>query len=292
MNSNNLQNLRKDAEFSDSSERKISEIVGTLERVSAPNDFNFRVKAKIAEEKGTSKNAYRHWLRYVLPVGAAAFVLVFGLYAFNFFQTAVPYEQAENVEPAKVEEIRTPAAEKTPDNTFVAESNTARTADLPADSVIQSNTQPKITAEKPIFTADKSARKKSEIQAKNTPEDTFKGSRDLAREPVSVQILPTGIEPDKSIPPTEGVGNSGKTNIVELLNFVGAEIVTEAGKMKVKSVRQNTLAERAGVKAGDVVESFDEQKSDGNSNSANIGGARKLVVSREGKLHTFDLKLN
>jgi hypothetical protein len=227
-----------------------------------------------------------------LPVGAAAFVLVFGLYAFNFFQTAVPYEQAENVEPAKVEEIRTPAAEKTPDNTFVAESNTARTADLPADSVIQSNTQPKITAEKPIFTADKSARKKSEIQAKNTPEDTFKGSRDLAREPVSVQILPTGIEPDKSIPPTEGVGNSGKTNIVELLNFVGAEIVTEAGKMKVKSVRQNTLAERAGVKAGDVVESFDEQKSDGNSNSANIGGARKLVVSREGKLHTFDLKLN
>ncbi len=291
MNSKNLQNKREENEVLTADEKKISEFIGSLEKVSAPNDFDFRLKARIsAHGQENYQSGYWQWLRYLLPVGASAFVLAFVLYGTNFFAPATSFEQAKPVESAKSEELAKQPTETY--NAVAADSNSAKAEDFPPNSSVQNNLLPTAKEQKTVLIADKSGSKKIETRAKTTPEDNFKGSRDLGREPVSVQILPSGIEPNKSVPQTEDVENFVKTNIVGMLNFIGVEIVSEDGKMKVKSVKQDTLAERLGVKTGDIIESFDEQKTDGGSNSSNLGGARKLVVSRDGKLKSFDLKLD
>ena len=288
---NNLQNKAEETEILTADEKKISEFVGSLERVSAPNDFEFRLKARIAAGKEESYQAgYWQWLRYLLPVGASAFVLAFVLYGTNFFAPSVPTERAAEAQSNKSEEIKTPPIE-TPSNMIVANSSNSNKAEgVPVNPSGQKDALPQSVEQEPILLVDRTILRKTEPQPKTTPDDNFNGSRVLGRNPVNKQILPRGIETNKIIPKPQEFENSGKTNIAEMLKINGMETVSEGGKLKVKSIQPNSVAERSDVKTGDIIESFDEQKANGNSNSSNLGGARKLTVSRDGKIITIDLK--
>src|SRR5882757_9958101 len=66
----------------------VSKLLGGLKRVEAPNDFDFRVKARIAAGKPADRSA--SWLpasvRYAVPL--VLLVLVGGYIAFNAFYSA------------------------------------------------------------------------------------------------------------------------------------------------------------------------------------------------------------
>lgn len=289
---NNLQNKAEEIEILTADEKKISEFVGSLERVSAPNDFEFRLKARIAASgKGSYQTGYWQWLRYLLPVGASAFVLAFVLYGTNFFAPSQPDEQRANVKPTRSEEIVTKPIE-TPYDAVAAASNSNKTEDSPVNSSSQNNLLPKNAEGEPSLIADKSTPRTIETQPKIKSDDNFNGSKVSSLKTSNVKILPSGIETNKIIPKPQEFENSGKTNIAEMLKINGMETVLEGGKLKVKSIQPNSIAERSDVKTGDIIESFDEQKANGNSNSSNLGGTRKLTVSRGGKIITIDLKLD
>lgn len=301
MNSKNLTNKAEESEILSADEMLVSEFVGSLERVSAPKDFDFRLKTRIAAaEMGGRQNDFWHKLSHLLPVrtlaftllpvSVLAFLLAFVFYGTNFF---APLQKDKNFAETKTE--KSAAIEnqpvKTPFSVQIADASNANkivvsevNSSLPQDSI------PKIETEKTKLLADKLSPKKKELQPKTTPDDNFKGSRDLGRDPANVQIFPVGIEPNKTSSDSEKINVSGKTSLIEMLKINGIEAVSEGGKLKVKSIAQNSPAERSDVKIGDVIESFDEDKSGANNSST--PGKRKLTVLRDGRLIPIELKLN
>lgn len=289
MKNNNLQKEAEETEFLTAGEQKISELVGSLERVSAPNNFEFRLKARIAARKDDNYQAgYWQWLRYLLPIGASAFILAFVLFGTNFFSPQ-PVEKAAEPKPAKSEETVSETIE-TSSNTIVAVSNS--NIDFSANSSDRKELLPNITEKEPVLITKKPDLRKTKAQPKTTPDDDAIFTKDIGANPVDKEHYPVGTDPNKIVPKPPEFKVSGKIDLAEMLNVNGIETVSEGGKLKIKSIKKNSPAELAGVKNGDIVESFDEQKTNGNSNSSNVGGARKLTVSRDGKIMIFDLKLN
>lgn len=290
MNSNNLQNKAEESEILTADEKKISEFVAALERVSAPNDFEFRLKARIANgEKESYQAGYWQWLRYLLPIGASAFVLAFVLYGTNFFAPSTPTEQAVDVEPNKSAEVVTKPIE-TPSNTIVAATNSNENEDFSANSAGRKNLPPKNAENKAIFISDRTNLKKKELPKKSI-EENGGGSRDSAVTTPSVK-LPEGLNPDKELKNPQDAVNSQAFTAKEILKDIGLETASENNKLKVKSIIQNSPAGLSGVEVGDIIEAIDEQKINGNSNLRNFSGVKKLTVSRDGKTTIIDLKSN
>ena len=284
---NNLQNKAEETEILTADEKKISEFVGSLERISAPNDFEFRLKARIAAGKEESYQAgYWQWLRYLLPVGASAFVLAFVLYGTNFFAPSQPNEQRANIEPTKQAEVLTEPIE-TPSDTVVAVANSNENEDFSTNSTGRKDLQPNSAANKAIFITDETNLKKKESPKKSIG-DNGGGSRDSAITTPPVK-LPFNLNPDKELKKPQEFEKSQAFTAEQILNNIGVETVSENNKLKVKSIRQNSPAGFSDVKVGDIIEAIDEQKAGGN-NSRNFNGARKLTISRDGKLITIDLK--
>ncbi len=289
MNSKNLHDNAEEIEFLSADEKKLSECVGSLEIVSAPNDFDFRVKSRIAAAgKESSQSGNWQWVRYLLPVGASAFVLAFVLYGTSFFAPSPRTEEMAVREPAKSDEVKTLPAE-TPSNMTVAVSNTNQSDVLAVNSARQTPL-PK-NNEDVILVSDRPGLKPKDIQNKPN-EDNNTLSRDST---VTMPLvnLPKGLNSNTNVAPlSQKPENLNKVNEEGMLNALGLETVSEAGKLKVRAVQQNSVADRSGVRTGDIIESLDEQKIDANSNSGNSGGIRTLTVLRDGKITTIELKVN
>ncbi|MEO7659678.1 MAG: hypothetical protein ABIV48_08685, partial [Pyrinomonadaceae bacterium] len=75
----------KDLKTNERESDSISQLLGSLRRVEAPNDFNFRVRARIA--KGRRAKVKTDWLpvavRYAMPL--VLLVLIGGYFGFNSF---------------------------------------------------------------------------------------------------------------------------------------------------------------------------------------------------------------
>lgn len=290
MNNKDLQKEAEETEFLTADEQKITELVGSLERVSAPNDFEFRLKARIASGKGESYQiGYWQWLRYLLPVGATAFVLAFVLYGTNFFAPSKTDDQRANVEPTKSEEVVTMPLGM-PSNTVIAVSNSNKAEDLPVNSVGQKDFPRKSVEEKPIFILDSANLNKKGLPKKSTEEDGG-GSRLSAITTPPVR-LPVNLNPDKELEKPQDFENSQAFTAEQILKNIGIETVTENNKLKVKSIRQNSPAGISDVREGDFIEAIDSQKINGDSKARNLKGAKKIIVLRDGKSITIDLKLN
>lgn len=295
MSRKDLQNNAEEIEFFSADEKKLSECVGSLERVSAPKDFNFRVKSKIALGNNESRQSGNwQWIRYLLPVGASAFVLAFVLYGTNFFAPSSPSEEMAVSEPAKSEEVRTIQPAEPPSNMTIAVSNTNNNAEiLPVNSTLQTPSGKSIedvivAAERPLLKPKVS--NASEIADKQIEDNTIV-SRDITVTSAPIQ-LSRGFDSNTAVPQPEKPENLSKNDIQGMLQVFGLEIISEGGKFKVKSVQQNSIADRSEIRAGDVIESFDGQKTDANTNSAKQVGITKLNVLRDGRLIVIELKVN
>ena len=86
MKNDNLKNNLRDLEILSAAEQKISDLVGSLEKVSAPNDFDFKIKARIANaDKTTFQPSLWQTLRYVLPLSVTTMVAAFFIIQAGFF---------------------------------------------------------------------------------------------------------------------------------------------------------------------------------------------------------------
>lgn len=286
MNNQNLHKKAEETEILSADEIKISKMVGSLDRVSAPKDFDFRLKARIAARQQGYRTGHRQWLRYALPAGAASFVLAFGLYTTNFFAPPAPPENIVQTTPLNFESKTSPSHANS-QNVAAVSSNTEIND---GDTGIIANESPTESSGKElIYLAEKSAPPKKDLASRNKIEDNFNGSS-VESVNLPIQILPPGINANasvKKIPDFE----IGKMTATELLREIGVE--TDAGnKLTVKSVRPNSLADRSGVKAGDVVEAIDGEKIDGKNLAPKFSTGKTLTVSRSSKKVEINLKPN
>jgi len=264
---------------------QIWQLINSLQKVDAPEDFNFRVKAKIAQGKPADfQPRLLPALRFVMPLSVIVLVLSLVAYSvFNFSNDGTNAPQvAENVPQTVIEDSPVnlaPIVNSFTENNTIAESNTAVT--LPFEKpiiapVVNQNPPQRREAQ---FVAQTNPPRRPATRVRTERED-FSGSRDssLSASPV---FTPKGIDLSPNVRNLPETQNSSAITGDDFLTFIGIETARENNIRKVKSVRQDSNAARAGVKVGDVVEAIDGRKIN-DVGSGSIEG-KKLTVLRGGE---------
>ena len=257
---------------------RVWQMIDGLRRVDAPNDFDFRVKAKIANAKPADfQPRFFPVLRYVLPL--SLIVLVFGLLAFN---TSFFFGSNDASQVAGVDTPPTPEREISPVNSFssnqIAAANT--TDETTALNIVNANVEVTENNQEEKIAAVKLLPKPRPNAPKNNVVNKFDGgSRDSTVSEGTVQF-PLNLDPNQTVKTSPNGNNSNSVSVEEILNLLGVEVIKEGGNLKVKAVRENSSAERSDVKVGDVIEAINGVKLSAEPLRAKRIEVKKLTVAR------------
>ncbi|MEQ1644505.1 MAG: hypothetical protein ABL959_13740 [Pyrinomonadaceae bacterium] len=250
-------------DFADAGEEKVAAMLGSLKRVDAPADFDFRVRARIAQ--GRPAGARTSWFPTFARVAAPAVMLaaVGGYFGYSaLYQSdevyvaevvesgstinSRPASSSENVQPSE------PVAKNTPDG-ILSE---------PAENVIE---------DRMTFGKDANVtREVKAIPANRRPSTDLNqgGSREDAQ----------GITNTISISPVANTGDSRPTNarvslsVLEVFGAMGIRASFSGTGWRVSSASGRAAA--AGLKTGDIIETVN-----GKSVGANTVFDEKFVGS-------------
>ncbi len=249
-----------------SADDKISQLLSAMPRVEAPGDFGFRVKARIAE--GRPVNSQPLWLptaiKAAVPLGL---VLAIGGYVgvTSFYVTDNnPSEQAvgERVRPVIVQQVpAAPAPESMVPPTVVATvSNDKAVPTSPNREIAAKPASVKRSSPKKHVTNDRDSGSYV-ISATDAKKPSSAGDDPIADKPEEIKGTPAG----------------------EVLTKIGVNALFGEGGWKADSVSPNTAAAKAGVKAGDIIESVDDQDLTDRASVGKPAKGKKLKVKRDGK---------
>ncbi len=237
---------------------RVWQIIDGLKRIDAPNDFDFRVRAKIANAKPADvQPRFLPVLRYVLPL--FLIVSVLGLLIFN---TSL-YFGGDSAPPV-ANAVPPPTSEReiAPLNSFannqIAAANAPR--ETPAANIANASVEPIENSQGKQSVAAKFPPKPRTAAPKKKFDDNGGGSRVLSVKPPSPVKFPLGLNPNQTV---ENLPNDNDSNSIggeEVLRFLGIEAVRESGNLKVKTIRENSSAARSDVKVGDVIVAIDGVK--------------------------------
>jgi hypothetical protein len=256
MNYKNLtENKIEDGEILSAEDEKIRSLLGSMKRVGAPKDFDFRLKARFANAKPNSyQPQFLPVLRYILPLSLV--VVISAAVIFNsvyFADTRDGSMVAETHIPSSIKE------NNLPDKPAATEQINA--ADFPQPSVdIESASRNKISTKMPNaaapMTVARSVKKpKPEILSRVNTSEVTGGSRTSASTSTRV-ITPPGIPINQALRTSPNSVNVKSLTAKDVLLQHGIEAVFENEGWKVKSVMQNSPAARSGIKVGDSIEAF------------------------------------
>ena len=258
-------------EYLNSEEKAIADMLGALPRVSVPNDFDFRVKARIAAGE-PSKGGFA-WFPLATRLALPMLLLVaiggyFGYQAIGPASREVAVET--NIEPVNIAPAVEIPVNKSPvklDTGLIAETVPNKSQDVNSKvplTVSTSNNEPK-------------------------PERVG-GSVDSAIR-TSRPIYPRGVDPNAKTPVVpKDFDNPGQISAKDVLNFLGAEVVYSETGWKVESVKANSSAQRAGLKSGDLVEAINEQPIGEKTSFKGRFAGKNLRLKREGQNIDIDLQ--
>lgn len=260
MNYKNLtENKIEDGEILNAEDEKIRSLLGSLKRVGAPKDFDFRLKARFANAQPNSyQPQFLSVLRYVLPLGLV--VLISAVVIFNSIYFADTQDRsmvAETRMPASIKEANLPDKP--------ASIEQINPADFTQPSVdVESALRNKISTKMPntaapMMVARSVKKPKPEILSRVNTSEVTGGSRTSASTSTRV-ITPPGITVNQSIKTPPNSMNVKSLTAKDVLLQRGIEAVFENESWKVKSVMQNSPAARSGVRVGDSVEAIDGEK--------------------------------
>lgn len=280
MNYKNLQTDADEPENFSADDAEIRELLGGLKRVEAPNDFDFRVRARIA--KSSSRDFQPRFLpvlRYVLPLGVV--LMVSAGFVFNSVYSGDsannPIVAVKNT-PSTLNQNQTIQANPPEDNSALSsppasENFVAAAAPIKNRTTAVSNVAQQADGKKSVAKTD------VKISPENSAPDGG-GTRYSALTPPKRVITPPGISLDKTVgDPTSFVKPKSLT-AREILLQIGIEAIYENEKWKVLSVQENSPAKRSDIKNGDSVTAIDGEKLTDKPLSTKIIEGKKLTVER------------
>jgi len=269
-----------DCEKTRGEQTRVWQMIDGLRQVDAPNDFDFRVKARIAQSKSADfQSGFFPALRYVLPL--ALVVLILGLAAFNttYFSGGNSPQIVETVQPMPNEKEISPIDSFSANQVAATDTNDETTVPKVANVSVEPAAS---NQEKQVATVEPPAKSRLNAPRKNSGDDGIT-SRDLSVKPPSSPKFPLGINPDQTVRNSPNADTPNLITDVQILNFIGIETVSESGGKKVKAVKPDSLADRSGVKIGDIIEAIDGKRIGGEPVRMGTFESRKLTVSRGAK---------
>lgn len=269
----------------------------SLPTVNAPDDFNFRLKGRMAQT--TASNIRPRWQKYLhlsAPISALVLLGFLVLAAQNFFvsdseisgvvveKTSVPTgmtNQSNALNSQTVETI-TPRTESNLPN--LIEGN--RTTDkefLPPVSVAEKSPGKNIA---PPFNS-KAERKLVKSAGADEPAGSTTSS--VRSAPV---FTPKGIpvmQPEKIETQSE-LTSGKKISVIEILEAIGIEVENAQMPPRVKTLKANSIAENSGIQNEDVIEEIDDIRLNNKENIPSFSGVKSLKINRAGKIIQLILK--
>lgn len=260
---------------------KVAALLGNLKRVGAPGDFDFHLKARIANAKPST---YRS--TGILPIFRYAAPLVLLLLIGGFFLVNDMFDIEGGDVPSIVETQSITGPLQT--EAVVAQTNSTST-DLPTNEsgvrAIEAGIDEAITpTRKPRRPAvDNSIRVSAEL-----PQG---GSRDQTVRPSEVRILPPGFNAPESIANVRPTVSSSPVSVTvgEVMQMLGIEGSFQSSGYRIGTISTNSIAERAGIKSGDVIESINDTRINEKTVFAGVFGGKSVTVIRDGKPMTINL---
>jgi hypothetical protein len=264
------------------------QVIDGFSTVDAPSDFNFHVKARIANAKPSDfRQPLFPVLRYVMGFSLAGLILAFvvfnGFYSFdNKTVPAIaennlqPPAQKENpsAKPSPIEQIAVAAVPQSTENEKLIVENRKRITVEP-----ESKKQSRTALSEALFTAVKSTRNSQDRNRTDTDKNSG-GSQVLSVKPARV-MTPIGIpNAPQTIKNPSNFENANPIIVEQILSLLGIEITLENGNRKVRKINQDSVAQRSGVKVGDLVEAIDGEKLTGEPIRAKIIEGKKMTVVR------------
>ena len=249
-------------------QEQVGALLGSLKRVEAPGDFDFKVRARIA--KGRPSTSPGSWLpasvKLAMPLGLM--LMVGGYFAFNAVYSP------ENANVPVVAEI--PAANPQP-------MPFAPVIEQPA--VAPSQTVAAVTDLKSPETTD--IRRTARTAIKRTSTSTLSteprgGSVDMAGGEGKT-IRPAGANTDVKSPETPEPVSASRITAKDALQKIGVTATFAGGGWKVESVAADSTAGRSGLKAGDTIETLDDKALAEKATFDSGSSAKGLRVRRDGR---------
>jgi PDZ domain len=274
----NYEEPKTETETLSADEQKIREMCLSLKRIDAPKDFDFKLKARIADcQPGDFQPRFGFAFRYAWPALAVIFVLSFLAYTSGVFSSS-------NNNPV-IAESSVQQNPSLPQNTMVAN----YTSPIPKEQPDENLTASKLNQETPkTFEKQQVVENNPQNPKKvfdNRKKDSFKGSKDSA------------LKVDKPIQPNFNSNsipqNAEKVtlfSVKEILEQLGISAVFENGKWVVKSVVQNGVAKSSGIKENDVIEAIDNQKVSNEPVSSKTLNFKNITVTRNGEKMEIKLR--
>ncbi len=269
----------------------VSRLLGSLDRVEAPADFQIRVRARIASGRPTTVPG--SWLPASLRLAVPLVLLltVGGYFALNSFYSPGPayvppiaVSQQQTVQPAGQPEIAAvpiPVRPEPANEMIVAENSPAE----PAESGIVFSARPAVrrnSGRRPPFSQPVSG-------GSVDVEPSGGGSLDMGSG-ITREIYPKGLDPNgKVLVKRSDVERSAPLTVKEVLSPFGLDAVYTGSAWSVSSVKQNSKAERAGLRPGDVIESLNGEPVSGTTVYAGKFIGKSMRVVRDGKPISIDL---
>lgn len=258
------------------------QVIDGFQTVDAPNDFDFRVRARIADAKPDSfRPHFLPILRYVLPLSLVivilALIVVNGIYSID--DKSVP-QIAQSTDKMPIQKSESSASIT---NEQIVAANTPQrleTGDAAANLIpkqINNRREPKAVVPETRLVAEKSVKKP--VRVGNNDDKNFVGSQVSSQ--TQAQILtPKGFPQNQTTVNQSNFPTFSQVTVEQILSLLGIESVLEKGKRQVKKITANSVAERSKIQVGDIIEAIDgETLTDEPIRAKTIEG-KKLIVTR------------
>ncbi len=271
----NEQEIKNETELLSADDRKLREMCLSLKRVDAPNNFDFKLKARIANANSSDFQPRFGWaFRYALPVLGILMLVAIFAYKSSFWSSA-----ENNSTATAVPNYELKNSVSLPDNNFAV-------VQTPPSQVALNNDNANVPIQKLPKLPENEITQSTPLKVKTDkkqfePKDNFNGSK------ISSSTNTTVIQPASNfnlsstrIP--ESFVKTNPTSIQNILSDIGLKAELENGKWKVKSVTPNGLTERSGVKKDDVIEAIDDQPIASETKFDKNFSGKTITVSRAG----------
>lgn len=270
---------KTETEILSTDEQKIREMCCSLKKIDAPKDFDFKLKARIAN---TTPNDFQprfgFAFRYAMP--ALALIFVVGLLAYNggFWSS----KDSKIIAEGSIGATNTAL----PQNTLVSNFSPPEQKTDENSAVLPSNqSSPKLpektqVAESILPTPKKDFRENKQDSSGGSKDFGF--TRDIPKQPNfnSSPVLPNPQNNEKSAP----------MPVKDVLSIMGVNANFENGKWTVKSVVANGLGEGSGIKENDIIEAIDNQPLSAETVFNKTVNGKTLTITRNGAKSQIKLR--
>ncbi len=304
MNYKELKNKSENTETLGADDEKLRRLLGSLKRVEAPKNFDFKLKARIAggQPQNYRKPIFAPVLRYVLPL--CVVVMLAAFVAFNMSSATDNQDVATSagkIQPPQnaatpVDQTSTSPVPSGIVPAAIAATNAASEAVNQTESrqiPVALPSSPKFAAERnetkfvaAKIPAGKSARNNIN-QTKPSVDGGFEGTRDITQK-IDEPLQLKGINPAAQKTNADNFAR-GSISLRGILAEIGIEADVVEKNWTILSVKSETPAMRSGLKSGDIIQSIDDKNLSPEIETVQSFTGKTFRITRGGKLMIIEL---